>query len=575
VVSGTGSVLRLRLTNSNAAVDAKRWAFAFDSAVNNNALVLATETDGLVQTARVVVDRTGQVGIGSGLTAPAALLDVRGSVTFNENGDAVDFRVEGDTEANLLVTDGSADRVGIGTATPTARIQVVVGDAVVDGTRGVRVSNSTDSALLEVGTSNDSYVGTVTSAAFSLRSNNLARITAAATGAMVFNEDGLDYDWRIEGDTDANLISASLAKSLGAKRTIARVRPALQREEWLFDYRTHFRIDHLFSTQRLAAVELAKHIRNPQGLLVEEIARGRIEVQQVEASAGQALLGRPLREMDLPPRVRIGSIRRGDQLFVPTAGDAVTAGDVVTLFGEPALLSEVVPRFRAESVPEKSASVVIFGGGEYGFSLAQMLEGGRQRVRVLERDAKRCRQLCETLQRTVVIQGDATSVQQLKEEQVGDADFFVAATEDDEDNVMTCLQAKSLGTRYCLSLIHRADYADVVSRSSQQLQIRAAVSPREAALRDLQRYISTESVNTVLTLSGGAEVLEAAIPESGVVSHRKVSEVPWPEGSVLVALLHGSEALVPGPEDRMLPGDTIYALVAAGAKKSFRRLLRF
>jgi trk system potassium uptake protein TrkA len=378
----------------------------------------------------------------------------------------------------------------------------------------------------------------------------------------------------LSGDSDANLMAASLAKALGVKRTIARVHPRVQQEEWLFDYRKHFGIDYLFSTQRLAAVELAKHVRNPEGLMVEEIARGRIEVQQLALPAGLPMLGKPLRELRLPPRVRIGSIQRGERLFVPTAADALEAGDLITLFGEPLVLAELAPRFRAGGEAGIEASVVIFGGGEYGFSLAQMLEGGRQRVRVLERNPKLCRRLSETLQRTVVIQGDATSVEQLKEEQVGEADFFIAATEDDEDNVMTCLQAKNLGTRYCLALVHRVDYADVISRDSQQLRIRAAVSPRESALRDLQRYITKARSNTVLKLPGGAEVLEAVVPGSGNVTGRKVSEVPWPEGSVLVAQLHGSSALVPGADDVLASGDTLYALVSAEARRAFARLLQ-
>jgi trk system potassium uptake protein TrkA len=173
----------------------------------------------------------------------------------------------------------------------------------------------------------------------------------------------------------------------------------------------------------------------------------------------------------------------------------------------------------------------------------------------------------------VVIQGDATSVQQLKEERVGDADFFIAASEDDEDNVMTCLQAKSLGTRYCLTLIHRSDYADVISRNSQQLQILAAVSPREATNRELLRYITPERANTILNLDKNVEVVESVVPPSAAaLTGRKVLEIQWPEGCVLVALLHGSQASVPGPEDRLAAGDTLYAVVARTAKKAFTDL---
>jgi len=382
-----------------------------------------------------------------------------------------------------------------------------------------------------------------------------------------------DLFMALSGDDNANLVAASLAKALGTKRTIVRLHARLQRDSWLFDLRKHFNLDHVFSTQRLAAIELAKHVRNPERLMVEEIARGNIELQQVRVSENRPVGGKALKDLGLPPHVRVGSIRRKDRLFIPGADDTLEPNDLITLFGAPRVLSELLPQFQANIIPESEISVVIFSGGEYGFSLAQMLEGHRFRVRIIERDETKCRQLSETLQRTVVIQGDATSVQQLKEERVGDADFFIAASEDDEDNVMTCLQAKSLGTRYCLTLIHRSDYADVISRNSQQLQIHAAVSPREATNRELLRYITPERANTVLTLGDDAEVLEAVVPAASPLQGCSVAEVRWPEGCVVVALLHGSEASVPGAKDQLAAGDTLYAVVARAAKRPFLELL--
>jgi trk system potassium uptake protein TrkA len=377
----------------------------------------------------------------------------------------------------------------------------------------------------------------------------------------------------LTSDDNANLVAASLAKSLGARKTVARVHVSLQREEWLFDYRSHFRIDYLFSTQRLAAIELAKHVRNPEGLLVEEFARGRIELQQTVVAAESAVLGKCLKDRGLPPRVRIGSIQRQDHHLVPTANDILQEGDLVTLFGEPRKLGDVLAQFQAGGQGEGELNVVIFGGGEYGFTLAQMLESAKYRVRILERNEKLCREISSTLQRTTVINGDATSIQQLKEEQISEADFFIAATNDDEDNVMACLQAKNLGTRYCLTLIHRTDYAEVISKNSEQLRIHAAVSPRVTSSRDLLRFVTTERFHVVMSLADGAEVIESVIGEHGELARKRVAEVPWPEGSGLVALLQGSEATVPTADDVIQAGDTIYALVSAEAKKAFVRLL--
>jgi trk system potassium uptake protein TrkA len=383
-----------------------------------------------------------------------------------------------------------------------------------------------------------------------------------------------DLFLRLTSDDNANLVAASLARSLGAKKTVARVHSRLQREEWLFDYRGQFNIDYLFSTQRLAAVELAKHVRNPEGLLVEEIARGRIEVQQTQVAANSSLVGQPLKKLGLPPRVRIGFIHREDRHFIPSGAEALLPDDWVTVFGEPTLVADLMPRLRAGEDPDRELKIVIFGGGEYGFALAQMLENPRYRVRIVERSERICREISSVLQRTVVIRGDATSVQQLKEEQVGEVDFFIAASPDDEDNVMSCLQAKSLGARYCLTVIHRSDYAEVVTQNREQLRIHAAVSPRIATSRDLLRFVTTDRYNTIMRLAGDVDVLEMVVDPHGSLAGKKVAEVAWPEGSGLVALLHGSEAVVPTGEDILAEGDTIYAIVSPAARKSFIRLLK-
>ncbi len=374
---------------------------------------------------------------------------------------------------------------------------------------------------------------------------------------------------------NVNLVAASLARSLGARKTIARVDAAVQRSEWLFDYRSHFKIDYLFSVERLTAIELAKHIRNPNRLVVEELARGRIELLQCTVPANAPAIGRTLLELKLPSQTRLALIQRGTEIVVPTARDAVQAGDVVTLFGNPDNLASVLPTFDPHSKPRLDTKVVIFGGGEYGVTLAQMLEGkSRFQVRIMERNKARCEQLVALLQRTTVIHGDATSVNQLKEEQVGAADFFVATSPDDEDNVMSCLQARNLGTPHCLTLVHRADYADTISANKERLGIRAAVSPRVAVGKDLMRFITSDDFHQLLDLPGGAAVIEIPVATESSACGRKIAEIAWPAGAGLVALLHGQQAVVPGGDDVIRGGDTVYALTTHAAREALIRLLR-
>lgn len=370
---------------------------------------------------------------------------------------------------------------------------------------------------------------------------------------------------------NTNVVAASVAKSLGAKKCIARVHPAVQQEQWLFDFRTHFNVDYLFSSERLAAVELAKYIRNPDCLIVEEVARGRIEIQQMPLYQGSPAVGKTLREVNLPARVRIGSIQRSGQSMVPDGAEVLRADDIVTLFGSPRLLQDVAPMFRGPVSDQ--VRVVIFGGGEYGLALAQMLEGGRFRTRIFEKSAKRCEYLSSVLQRTTLIHGDATSLRQLREEQIGGADFFVGATSDDEDNVMTCLQAKDLGVKHCVTLIHRADYADAITRAGSKLGIVGAVSPRVATAKDLMRFVTDETFNTLVRLQGGIDVIEFTVPEGGALSGKRVVDIGWPKGSGLVSLTHGSQALVPTGNDTLQAGDLVVAMVAGPSLAEFRNLI--
>jgi trk system potassium uptake protein TrkA len=378
----------------------------------------------------------------------------------------------------------------------------------------------------------------------------------------------------LTSDANTNLVAASLARALGARKAIARVHLGVQQEEWLFDFKSQFGIDYLFSSERLAAVELAKYVRNPEGLMVEELARGRIELQQIRIPPDSPVAGRTLQELGLPNRLRVASIQRGELHFIPGAGDPIRADDLVTVFGEPRKLSELAKTWRNAESEEGEKTVVIFGGGDYGFSLAQMLEGGRFRVRIMERDPRVCRRISNLLQRTVVLQGDATSLQFLKEERVGDADFYIAATRDDEDNVMTCLQAKNLGTKYCVALIHRSDYADVISQNSERLRILGAVSPRVATSRDLLRFVTSKDYHVVMELSGGVQVIETPIKRNSAVAGQRIADVAWPPGSGLVALLQGSKAVVPAGSDVMEPGDTAYAIVSPEARGALIKLLR-
>src|SRR5690606_36504680 len=122
---------------------------------------------------------------------------------------------------------------------------------------------------------------------------------------------------------------------LGASKTFARVHDTTYRDNSLVNHQRHFGIDHFVNPEGLAAVELAKRIRNPGRVAVEDFGRGQIEVKSVEIHPGAKVVGRPLRDVKLPGNLRIGYVNRGGGTLVAKASTCLEIGDSVTIFGHP------------------------------------------------------------------------------------------------------------------------------------------------------------------------------------------------------------------------------------------------
>jgi trk system potassium uptake protein TrkA len=395
----------------------------------------------------------------------------------------------------------------------------------------------------------------------------------ATVGALAeANVGECDLFLALTSSNTVNLTSASIAKAMGVGKVVCRVHPSLEREAWLFDYRKHFGIDHLFSSEKLSAIELAKFVRNPDSLAVEELARGKIELQQVRVGEDSEAAGQPLRDLKTPEHVRVAMISRGGEHFVPSAESELQPGDVATIFGDLRKLRGFAERLQGGKGKSAAPRVVIFSGGEYGFALAQMLDSWNFRVRIFERDENLCRELADQLENTTIINADATVLADLEEEQVGSADFFIATSPNDEDNVMTCLQANSLGAKTCLTLIHRADYADAISQAGKHFGVRSAVSPREATRREIERFITSDRFHVVKRFEAG-ELLEMPVGKDSRVDGKIVREIKWPGGCVLVGHQRGVHAGVPGPDEKLEADDIVYAMVSPKARRRFVKLL--
>ena len=381
---------------------------------------------------------------------------------------------------------------------------------------------------------------------------------SASESSVLFQADvlGADLCLAVTGVDEVNMVAASMAKAMGARRSIARVYAPVFRDLSTFDYQRHFDIDRMLSLEHLSAMALARGIRNPGSLVIDHFARGQIEVQEILVGHNSRKLGVPLRDLGIPRNVRLGSINRDGQTKIAGAGDMLEADDRITLIGMRDDIDEVKNELQASSGGK--LDVVIAGGGETGLHLARTLEDRRYSVTMLESEAERCEYLANHLKHVTVVHADATRRSVLEEERVGSADVFVACTGDDENNIMAGVEAREIGAKSIMAIVNRPDYANVVGK----LGIDLAVSPRNVIARQVLGYLNTGNVIARTSLAGSnITVFEIEVVEGVQATEHVLANLALPEQCLIASVMRADYVTVPGADDRLKPGDSVVALV--------------
>jgi trk system potassium uptake protein TrkA len=383
-------------------------------------------------------------------------------------------------------------------------------------------------------------------------------ITGSASQSSVLFQAGIsscDLCLAVTGDDEVNMVAASMAKAMGARRTLARVYARVFRDLSTFDYQRHFQIDRLLSLEHLSAMELARGIRNPGSVVVENLARGAIEVHEVIVSPGAKAVGKEVKNLGVPRGVRLGSISRNGRTFIAGPDDTIEVDDRLAVLGRADEVDAVKEMLREEA-PAK-LGIVIAGGGETGYHLARTLEGQRFAVVLLDTDRARCEYLASNLEHTTVVNSDATRRAILEEERVGSADVFVACTGDDENNIMSAVEAKDIGAKTIMALVSRPDYAHVVGK----LGIDLAVSPREVVAREVLGYLNTGPIISRAPLGdGGSMVLEMEVCAGAPATEHVLANLGLPNQCLIAAVTREDYAWVPGADDHLKAGDVVVVL---------------
>lgn len=387
-----------------------------------------------------------------------------------------------------------------------------------------------------------------------------AIVGSASRSSVLFQADvaAADMCLAVTGDDEVNIIAASMAKALGARRSIARVYAPAFRDLSTFDYQRHFNIDSFLSLEQLSAFELARSIRNPDAIPLEHFARGQLEVYELEVHDRSPSAGHKLRDLTIPGNVRIGSIAREERMWIASGEDELHPEDRVSLIGSPEAVSKARGMFVSGTERKVKHRVMIAGGGETGYHLADSLSKRDYRIVLLDRNPERCEQLTKLLPNITVVHANANRRSVLEDEGAGTADYFVACTGTDESNIMAGVEARELGAARVMCVVDRPDYANVVGK----LGIDCAVSERDVAARQILGYLNEGAIISHQRLPNGAiGIYELEVAKGTRVTSASLAELPLAGRCLIAAIDRGGFVRVPRADDRLQGGDVVVALI--------------
>lgn len=349
----------------------------------------------------------------------------------------------------------------------------------------------------------------------------------------------------VTNSDETNMVACQVAWSLFHTPTkVARVRAQAYLDEPVLFSNQALPIDVLISPEQLVTDYVQRLIEHPGALQVLDFADGRLQLVAVRAYHGGPLVGHALRTLrDHMPLIdtRVAAVFRRGRPIIPEGTTVIEADDEVFFIAARKHIRKVMGELQRLERPYKR--IIIAGAGNIGRRLARALES-RFHVMLIEQDNEQARTASETLDRSIVLWGDAADRDLLLDENIEDTDVFCAVTNDDEANIISALQAKRLGARKAMALINRTAYVDLVESGS----IDIAISPQQATIGSLLTHIRRGDIVKVHSLRrGAAEAIEAVAhgdPHSSRVVGRAIDEIKLPPGTTIGAIVRGEEVIM-------------------------------
>ena len=358
---------------------------------------------------------------------------------------------------------------------------------------------------------------------------------------------------------ETNILSCLIAKKLGAKSTIARVRS--------YDYinqiniiKRDLGITMTFNPEYEASMEIMKIINFPEAIRVDSFAKGNVDLVELYLPEDSPLIGKSLIEIyqKYQVKVLVCAVQRNDEVFIPTGGFIFNSKDKIHITAKRSDLKKFLKKLGL--IKDKIESVMLIGGGKLSLYLGKELLKNKYEVKVIEQDYKRCIELSELLPQATIIHGDGTDQQVLEEEGIKTTDAVICLTSTDEENIILSMYAYKQKVHKIITKINRPSFVGLM----ETISMASVISPKEIVASKIISYIRGKNNargSNVVTLhklvNNKVEALEFVAKDDKRLVNISLKDLKLKSNILIAGIIREGKAIIPNGDDMILVNDNV------------------
>ena len=358
---------------------------------------------------------------------------------------------------------------------------------------------------------------------------------------------------------ECNMLSCLIARRLGARHTIARVRNPIYYKQIDF-LKKDLHLSMVVNPELIVAGDITRLLLFPDASKVETFVKGRVELVEFPIHCGK-LEGLSLSELyaRFQVQVLVCAVESGETVLIPDGDYILKAGDKLHIAASHQNMEQFFKKIALRK--EKIKNAMICGGGRVAYYLASQLCNLGMNVKIIERNIERCEELCELLPQATIINGDATEHDLLIEEGIEKTDAFIALTGMDEENIIMSLFASKQSVSKVIVKINEDRRAMMIDELGLDSIVSAKTATADAILGYVRARRNSQCSANVETmyqlLDGRVEALEFIIKSENAYTGVPLKDLNLKVNNIIACIARGRKIIIPNGDDSIQVGDSV------------------